>query len=205
MLVEPRAGNPDTWDGKRWRSPTERFRLRPRHALNGKSIPSPHRPPRPPFPNRLRMLRIMTPSIQPQPTTKSRLAHKQLLRRPLNERNQPPMNLLLFPKHLRDRQTLFPFRHQPVECMDSAIANGISRRSTTLHNKWQMLERLLLPRSNVRNDIPHRPITNPPHPLITPPRPTPRQRLPERHPGLIQLFQQSRSIHLPTSLAHHEK
>src|ERR1700727_788953 len=65
------------------------------HSTNKTTqAPSPYRPPSPPFPNSLRMLRIMTPRIQPQPTTKSRLPNKQLLRRPQNKPNQPPMNLL---------------------------------------------------------------------------------------------------------------
>src|ERR1044071_4913258 len=67
------------------------------------------------------------------------------------------MDLLALAVDLGERQTRLRCRHQCIEGINAATRDRIERRPSALEDGRQMLERFLLPRRDVRDDVPDRP------------------------------------------------
>ena len=62
-------------------------------------------------------------------------------------------------QYVGERKAPFLFRHLRIEGIDAAILD-VSRWPSSCDDEWQVLQRLLLPRRHVREDVFHRPIAH---------------------------------------------
>ena len=87
---------------------------------------------RAPSADRFRVLWVMVVGIEPQPTTKPRLAGELVVRRALDEVDEPAMDLVHLSQYLGDRQPFLPLRHEGVEGVDAAIRGAVPRGRAAL-------------------------------------------------------------------------
>src|SRR5512140_1393950 len=101
-------------------------------------------------------------------------------------------------QHLSQSEMAALHRHERVEVIDAAIFVGIARRTLALQNDGHVLERLLLPPRDVRDDVAYRPLPRDvrDHQLLTR---EPGIRLLELLPRLVELLQHLLRVHRSVS------
>src|SRR2546430_7179524 len=112
---------------------------------------------RPPGAYRPRVLGVMAVRVEPQATTKPRVARHLLLGSPLYERDRAAVHLVLLREYLGQRPWLPLLGHLGVERIDAAMGHRIARRPPAGEHERQVRERFFFPPGDVRDDVPHRP------------------------------------------------
>src|SRR6266496_270885 len=112
---------------------------------------------RPPGAYRPRVLGVMTVRVEPQATTKPRVARQLLLGSTLYERDQAAVYLVLLREYLGQRPWLPLLGHLGVEGIDAAMSHRIARRPPAGEHERQVRERFFFPPGDVRDDVPDRP------------------------------------------------
>src|SRR6266496_2430008 len=112
---------------------------------------------RPPGAYRPRVLGVMTVRVEPQATTKPRVARQLLLGSTLYERDQAAVYLVLLREYLGQRPWLPLLGHLGVEGIDAAMGHRIARRPPAGEHERQVRERFFFPPGDVRDDVPDRP------------------------------------------------
>jgi hypothetical protein len=103
------------------------------------------------------VLRIVAVGIEAQPATIAGFASQLRVRGSLDCIYDVSMDLFLLAVDLGERQTRLLCRHQYIEGINAAIGDRVKRRPSALEDGRQMLERFLLPRRDVRDDVSDRP------------------------------------------------
>jgi hypothetical protein len=101
----------------------------------------------------------MAIGIEPQAMAKGCPTTELFFGYAFDEINETAVSPYELSANIGERESSLLFRHGSIEGIDPAMRYGVSRRFSTLENSWQVLERLLLPRRYVSQDVPHRPIT----------------------------------------------
>src|SRR2546430_554247 len=112
---------------------------------------------RPPRAYRARVLGVMTVRVEPQATTKPRVARQLLLGGPVYERARAGVPLVLLREYLDHRPWLPLLGHLGVEGTDPAMRHRMARRPPAGEHERQVRERFFFPPGDVRDDVPHRP------------------------------------------------
>lgn len=89
--------------------------------------------------------------------TESRLQRELLFRHGLEVVDEPAVCFIQLPQYVGERKALFLLRHLSIEGIDAAVLY-VPRWPATFDDERQILQRLLLPRGQMRKDVFHRPI-----------------------------------------------
>jgi len=103
------------------------------------------------------VLRIVAVRIEAQAATIASFASELRVRGSHDCVYDLSMDLFLLAVDLGERQTRLLRRHQCIEGINAAIGDRVKRWPSALEDGRQMLERFLLPRRDVRDDVPDRP------------------------------------------------
>src|SRR2546423_2982515 len=109
---------------------------------------------RPPRAYRARVLGVMTVRVEPQATTKPRVARQLLLGSTLYERDQAAVHLVLLREYLRQRPWLPLLGHLGVQRIDAAERHRIARRPPAGEHERQGRGGFFFPPGDVRDDVP---------------------------------------------------
>lgn len=99
------------------------------------------------------MFRIVTIGVEPKAMAEWCLGAEFVFRYAFDVVNQPAMNVLEFSSNIGQGEVPFLLGHHPIEGINSAVIDRISRRLASLENGRQMLQRLLFPRCYVGEDV----------------------------------------------------
>jgi len=97
----------------------------------------------------------MAVRVEPQATTKPRVARQLLLGSTLYEGDQAAVHLVLLREYLGQRPWLPLLGHLGVEGIDATMRHRIARRPPAGEHERQVRERFFFPPGDVRDDVPH--------------------------------------------------
>jgi len=95
--------------------------------------------------------------IEPEATTKARVADELVFGGAPDEVDQPAVGVVQLTQDLGEGEAPFVFRHLAVEGIDAAVAYRVPRWRTAFEDERQVLQRLLFPRGHVGEDVSDRP------------------------------------------------
>src|SRR5215211_4479388 len=101
----------------------------------------------------------MAVRIEPEATTKARFARELVCGCTPDEVDQPAVGLDELPTYLGERKAPLLLSHPGIESINAAVGD-VPRWPAPLNDQRQMLQRLLLPRGYVREDVLDRPIAH---------------------------------------------